>query len=39
MKGKEPLPGTPDEVISVRFDRKVREEYVKLGLEVPVEFQ
>lgn len=35
LGGKEPLPGTPDEVIAKRFDRWVRDEYAKLGLVAP----
>lgn len=38
LKGKEPMPGTVDEVIARRFDRWIREEYKRLGLAVPDSF-
>lgn len=39
LGGREPLPGTPDEVIARRFDRWIAAEYEKAGLEVPAEYQ
>lgn len=39
LGGKEPLPGTPDEVVAKRFDRWIAAEYEKLGLDVPAEYR
>lgn len=38
LKGREPMPGTVDDVIAKRFDRWIREEYKRLGLPVPDSF-